>query len=453
MHIKIKKGLDLPFQAPSCEAVEPMRAVTQIGATFGEFGDRLKLLVKSGDHVLIGTPLAEHKDHRGAIFASPACGKVGEIRRGERRRPLALEIEVDEQELFETFAPCDVEKASLQELIDHFKRSGLFFHLRKRPFSQICSPDQLPRSIFVKAIESAPGVPPAELQVEGFEEAFQIGLQALARIGPVHLVHRLNTPCRAFCEAAGVARHTVEGPHPSANPSLHIEAIDPIKSARDVVWTIDVVGAITIGISLTEQRYHKKRVVALAGPGIDPTRLCYVAARQGVRIKDLLLLAGDEGNRAIRHISGDPLTGTVAAERDFLGFEHTVVTALPEPSGRQLLHFMRLGLDKFTATKTYLSRLISPFTRKNPFSFTTQQHGDVRAFIDPSLYDAVMPMKIKVVELVKACLAEDFALADRLGLLGVVKEDFALPTFVCPSKIEMGQIIETALVKRALDET
>ena len=44
--------------------------------------------------------------------------------------------------------------------------------------------------------------------------------------------------------------------------------------------------------------------------------------------------------------------------------------------------------------------------------------------------------------LIKAVLAEDFETAEFLGLLEVDSEDFALPTFVCPSKMEMSDIIK-----------
>ena len=54
-------------------------------------------------------------------------------------------------------------------------------------------------------------------------------------------------------------------------------------------------------------------------------------------------------------------------------------------------------------------------------------------------------------QLVKAVMAEDYELAESLGLLEVVGEDFALPSFVDPSKIEMGEIIDKGLKRYAAD--
>jgi len=48
-------------------------------------------------------------------------------------------------------------------------------------------------------------------------------------------------------------------------------------------------------------------------------------------------------------------------------------------------------------------------------------------------------------------MAEDFDLAEELGFLEVAPEDFALATFVCPSKMEMIGIIEKGLKEYAVD--
>ena len=56
-----------------------------------------------------------------------------------------------------------------------------------------------------------------------------------------------------------------------------------------------------------------------------------------------------------------------------------------------------------------------------------------------------MPMRIPTMHLVRAVQAEDFDLAEELGLLEIDAEDFALPTFICPSKVEMSDIIKRGL--------
>jgi Na+-transporting NADH:ubiquinone oxidoreductase subunit A len=132
---------------------------------------------------------------------------------------------------------------------------------------------------------------------------------------------------------------------------------------------------------------------------------------------------------------------------DFLGFNHTCFSIIPENSKREFFHFLRAGFDKFSATRTYLSGHLKP--PPEGFSFTTNQHGEERAFIDSAVYDRVMPMGIPTMHLLKAIISEDFELAEQLGLLEVVPEDFALSTFICPSKIEMMEIVKEGLHRHA----
>ena len=61
------------------------------------------------------------------------------------------------------------------------------------------------------------------------------------------------------------------------------------------------------------------------------------------------------------------------------------------------------------------------------------------------VYDQVVPMDIYTNFLIKAILAEDIDEAENLGLLEVCGEDFALATFLCPSKTDVSAIIEQGL--------
>lgn len=142
-------------------------------------------------------------------------------------------------------------------------------------------------------------------------------------------------------------------------------------------------------------------------------------------------------------ISGDPLTGEKTTVEDFLGYDHFAFCAIKENFQREFLSFFRLGVDKYSFSRAYLSGHLNPEGRE--YHFTTNQHGEHRAFIDSSLYDEVQPLDVPTMLLVKAVMAEDFDLAETLGLLEVDSEDFALPSFVCPSKIEMIDIIRQGL--------
>jgi len=449
MKIVVKKGLDIPIAGRPEGALQNLPyQPSHVALNLAPFDEvRFRVHVKVGDRVLIGQPLVESKSVPGQMFVSPAAGFVSEIRRGYKRRLLDIVIQVNEQETYEEYGSRDPKKATREELLDLFMRSGIFPHIRLRPFNLIPDPKLTPRAIFVTAIESRPFAPSYEIQVEGKEAYFQAGLDSLRRLttGAVHLIYRDQSPLRIFSGADNVEKHVAAGPHPIGNSSVHIHKIAPIRSPDDYVWSLNALDVLTIGKMVIEGRYLTERVITIAGNGVLPDRRGFFKARMGYPIKDLM--ENRIPNQLVRLISGDPLTGTKVEPVDFVGFADCCLSVIPENYEREPFHFFKLGASKFSATRTYLTGHIKP--PKEGYFFTTNQHGEERAFIDAAVYDRVMPMKIPTMFLIKAILAEDFETAQHLGLLEVVPEDFALSTFIDPSKIDMMDIVKTGLSRYA----
>lgn len=451
VHINVTKGLDIPIKGKPEGKLHPVsanghlvhpRLISLNLTSFDEI--KFKILVEVNDVVKVGQPLLEDKSVPGRMFVSPAGGVVREIRRGLKRSLQHIVIEITHPEQYLDIGSLNPQTDSREQIIQKMMQGGLFAHIGKRPFSQLANPSQTPRAIFVKAIESAPFVPPAEMQVEGHEQYFQSGLDALAKLtdGKVHLVYRKGSPSHAFHSAQNVVKHTAEGPHPVGNQSVHIHEIDPIRSPEDVVWTVNVHDVIAIGYLLTTGKYFVDRIIGIGGPGVLPDKTGFFKARAGYYVDDLIAGRVEKGEQ-LRFISGDVLTGTRVTPESFLGFNHFAFSVIPENVDREFLHFFRLGKNKFTASGAYLSGHLDNKDRE--YAFTTSQHGEQRAFITGDPYKKVMPMNIPTMELVKSVMAEDFELAEVLGLLEVDSEDFALPAFVDPSKIEMVEIVKQGL--------
>jgi len=446
VHIKVKRGLDIPIEGAPYGIANTLPAPKYIAFNFNfsAFEEvKFRLLVGVGDFVTIGQPLAEDKEVAGRMFVSPAAGRVSEIRRGAKRRLLAMIIEVAPHEEYIEQKACDLDQIAPGDLIDLLLRNGLFVHIRVRPFYRLPNPKLAPRAIFIKAIETAPFVPQAEMQVQGREEEFAMGLKALRKLtqGPIHLVYRANTSCRAFLDARECEKHTVEGPHPAGNSSVHIQAIDSIKRPDDVIWTLNTLGVLHIGSFLLHGKLALDRIVAIAGSSVLPEKRQYVRARFGHPVKELL--EGRLGPGPVRCISGDVLTGDIVGMDDFIGFSHTALTVIPDTAERPLLPFCGLGENRYTASHTYLSGFLGWLKRR--FPFTTAQHGERRAFMDARIYEKVIPLRILPLHLIRACMAGDYELAVKYGLLEVAPEDFALAEFVDPSKIEIMDIIRNSL--------
>ncbi len=419
MKIIIKNGLDIPIGGPPSGEVKKPPFPEVVALDLSPFETlSFSLLKKEGEEVKVGEPLAQNKKYPEQIFLSPGSGKIKEIVRGAKRRILSVVIETDGNQ-----TPFKLEKME-----------QLFSHIRMRPGIRVARPDCKPEIIFVKAIESAPFVPPPELEVVGYEEAFAAGLKLLSEWAPVHLVYREGTNCAAFTNAKSVELHSAEGPHPVGNPSVHIAAIHPILKREQVVWSLTVSDVITMGIWATQKTYYHERVISVAGEGIEEDQRGFFRVNRGFPIKNLI-----KENKELRLISGDPLTGTQISPEGFLGFYDSVFCALPEPAPkREFLHFLKLKRKGYTAGKGY-------FLKEKAPKFSTRQRGEERAFVDGTIYDKVMPLPIQTMLFIKALITEQYEKGEALGLLEVLPEDFALPSFICPSKTEMEEIVKEGL--------
>lgn len=423
MDIQIKHGLDIPLEGKGEGEIQDLPLPNLVALDLSPFETlRFTLLKKVGESVQGGEPLAEDKSCPGRTFVAPAAGTIKEIVRGLKRRILSIVIETDSNQNFVKHEPLQKD-----EVIPFLMKGGFLPHIRMRPCNRIAHPDQRPQVIFIQAIESAPYAPSPELHLEGREEAFTEGLKLLSRLCPVHLVYRKGSACSSFTQAPHVEKHTADGPHPIGNPSVHIAALSPILRNDQVIWTLDVPTVIAVGIFAMKGVYDPSIVITLSG---EEKRGVYRVNR-GIQVKALL-----QDKEGVRIISGDPLTGAQVTHEGFLGFYHHAICTLSEGSlKREFLHFLKGFRKGYTATRAY------HFRQKHP-KFTTHQHGEERAFVDSSPYDKVMPLPINTMALIKAVLAEDYEKAEQLGLLEVDPEDFALPAFVCPSKIEMVEIIK-----------
>lgn len=448
VHIVCKKGLDLPFHKPeisedslneaSAKPLSPKRVSLDV-SPFASM--RLKVCVDVGAEVAPGTPLI-HDITKERTLVSHVQGTVIEIQRGLRRIPTRVIIEVSENEHSAKSSPLGpIEKLTKESVIKALAENGFFADIRQRPFDLPAHPKYLPKSIFIQAHLSAPGSAPIEACVHGMENEMRVAIKALNLITPgkVHLVRSKDSKNTFFCDPKPAVPHTTEGPHPSGCPSIHIERIDPIKSLDEVVWTLSAKSLARLGAWLLHGAYSSGTYVHIFDPSFEKSAL--VKAPLGAPIKELLERAEVTLPEGYTLLGGDPLMGTKLTPEDYLPWNVNELYFLPKDDARQTLHFLRLKAQSFSNFKAYLKS-----SRPN---FSTNKHGEERAFVDGAIYDRVMPLKIPTMPLVKAVMAEDFEKATQLGLLEVASEDFALPAFICPSKIEMVEIIRAGLLKLA----
>jgi Na+-transporting NADH:ubiquinone oxidoreductase subunit A len=444
--ITIKHGMNIPLAGGPKSDLAEIPQARVVAVQQEEEGLKVKLLVKEGDAVKRGSPLFVNKRLPELQFCSPASGTVRAIEYGPRRALDRVVIDADttdEAIPFPTYKPDQLLGISRDDALNNLLQSGLLALIRQRPFARIADPAAKPKSIFVNGMNTAPFLPDLHVAVKGQERFFQAGLDVLARLteGPVHLC---LSPAAAHAspavtQAARVKIHTFEGPHPSGNTSVHIFHIDPMEP-HDIVWTIRGVDVLRIGRLFLEGAWPADKVICLAGPGVKPEAAQHYRIKVGTPLSELL--DGRLTDVEQRIIGGDALSGQTLPNTSFLRSANASITVLPEGREQYFLGWMAPGINKYSKSRAYLSGW---FGQRRPWAMDTNLNGSYRSMVLTGLYDKYVPMNMMVDYLVRAVLAHDTDEAIQLGILGTDPEDFALCSFVCPSKMDISGVIKQGL--------
>ena len=441
LHIRIRRGLDLPVAGTPCREMRDAAPVRHVGIAGRDYpGLKLGPLVEVGARVALGEPVLRDRADARIACTAPGAGVVTAIHRGERRtlRSLVIRLEGDEERTFPAYRSAELEGLARETVTAELCDSGLWTSLRARPFNRVATPGTTPFAITVTAIDTNPLAPDPVPTIAGAADAFTDGLRVLSRLtdGMVYVCTVPGAPV-PVPEGPHFIVAEFEGPHPAGLAGTHIHMLCPAGAHR-TVWHAGYQDVIAIGSLFTTGRLATARVVALAGTMVKDPRV--VRTRLGASIEELLdggLNAGEA-----RIVSGSLLGGSAVTDWGaWLGRYDNQVTVMPEGREREFLGWIAPGADKFSVTNAFLSAL----RRRLPFCFSTTQNGSERAMIPIGTYERVMPLDILPTPLLRALLVGDTESAAALGCLELAEEDLSLCTFVCPSKLDYGPALRSVL--------
>jgi len=444
---KLTKGYDVKLAGKTDKFRSPAERSQFYALQPPDFpGIKPKLEVEVGTIVKIGTPLFIDKQNADIKFVAPASGVVSGITRGERRSIQEIIIKTDDRDEYEEFTSYDakkIENATREELIKEMLSGGIWPYIRQRPFSRIADATAQPRDIFIVGMDTAPLAPDYKMLLDGQEDYFALGLKILARLTEGKLFLSVDGSAeerpKAFENLEGVEVHTFAGPHPVGNPSVFMHHVKPIN-VGEIVWYIYAAHVALIGKFFQYGKFPIERLIAVAGSSIREGIRKYYDVRLGLPIQ-ALVNEGALSDENVRYISGNVFSGRKLYENGFMGFYDNLLTVIPESTQRDFFGWLTPGLKDESFSRTFLSR----FFRSDEYVKDTRMHGGKRAFIQTGDYEKLMPMDILPSHLVKAIMAEEIEDMIGLGLLEVDEEDFALCSYICPSKIDFGDYIRQGL--------
>ena len=317
-------------------------------------------------------------------------------------------------------------------MLENILKANIFPLIRQRPFNKVADPNVIPRDIFISGYNTAPISVDLPTIIDAQKDLFQTGLTVLSKLttGSVYLTSE------KVMNFENVTNQTISGPHPAGNVGIQIHHISPLRPS-EVVWVVNAQHVITLGKLFQRGYYDPKCIVSIGGSGATAPQI--VEAVTGASIKSLL---NDQSLvKPVRLISGDVLTGSSVEGNDYLGFYDSSLTIINDEVDRPFLGMLSLGSTstKYSLTNTFLS------FGKQEFDFTTSQNGEPRAMVPLNAWEDVLPMDILPNPLFRAILARDIEEMEQLGIWECDEEDFALCSFACPSKIDVGGVVRQGL--------
>ena len=432
----IKKGLNLPIAGSTSTTDCVQGAAAQQVALLPQeaWGIKVQMLVAVGDQVKVGSPLFCDRRDPDVIFTSPAAGTVAAVNRGARRAVQSVVVDVAN---FDEHAEMPSSDGSRASLVATLAASGLWPNLRQRPFDKVALSGTTPQAIFVTATDTNPlAVDPLHL-VAGREADVQAGLKAMLTLsgGKVYLNTDGANDWSAFL-VEGVEQHGFKGPHPAGNAGVHINALHPVNLERNV-WHVDVQNLADMGAYLNSGKVPTARKVAVVGPAASKSEI--VETQRGASMN----VFSSYANSTVRFVSGSLLAGATAnpgEEKGFLGRFAQQVSIVDDTPEREFINWMKPIGSRWSMSGTYLAKFV-----KKSFTTDTDLNGGERAIVPIGSYEKVMPFDIMPTQLIKALASNDVTMAEKLGVLEIVEEDIALCQYVCPSKVDITDMLRTML--------
>ncbi|MUP44296.1 Na(+)-translocating NADH-quinone reductase subunit A [Gramella sp. BOM4] len=435
--IRIKRGLTLRLEGEAeKELVKAPRSKT-FAIKPPDFHTHVpKMVVKEGAKLLAGDELFYSKYTDQVRFTSPVSGVLKEIKRGDKRKILEVIIEADAENVYRDFGKMDASRADAKDIRERILESGCGAFINQRPYDIVADPKDTPKAIFISAVTTAPLAASKGFLVKDKLEAFQEGINALAKLTPgkVHLSVDEES-AQYLSNIKGVELHHVKGPHPAGNVGVQIHKIDPINRGERV-WTIGVEDVAIIGNVFLTGEYRAERTIALTGSEAKDRK--YYQTFIGSNVADIIGTASED----TRIISGNVLTGTKLSNGQYIGFYDNELTLIPEGNQYRMFGWLPFTYNNIHSnSRTSLSWMFP----KRKYTPTTNLHGEERALVVTGEMEEVLPMDVYPMQLIKACMAGDIEKMENLGIYEVAPEDFALVEYVNTSKLEIQEVIRLGL--------
>ncbi|MBT8410323.1 MAG: Na(+)-translocating NADH-quinone reductase subunit A [Octadecabacter sp.] len=406
-------GLTLTFPSPAVDGLTPARVITQEAGIRPSTGQTLRVtpLVKEGDLVAQGAPVACLRDAPNVQFVAPMAARVARITLEAGRK--ISEIVLFREDGGDVRRHDVAKAANAANLRSLMQGAGVWPWLQRRPFGGMPATEERPAAIVVMAVDTRPFAPDPRPALEGREDAFARGLKALALLseGPVLLCQPAGAALMdASAFGQDLRRVDCGTRHPQGAAGIQIHSHAP-ATLDAPVWDIHAEDVAALGDLLQTGVLPMTRLVQIAGAGLREARL--VRTQQGADLRELTQHEALPGPQ--RLLSGSPIDGQDA---HWLAPRHRQITVLPTPAPQKPLHWFAAALTRSGTPMPVI-----------PTAALSQAFG------------AALP----AVPFIRALTAGDDEMAMKLGLLSLLEEDIGLADYVVGGDAHLANMLRGML--------
>ena len=438
MNIKIKKGYDIKLVGNAQKEVQEINTSYYALKPTDFHGLLPKLSARVGDKVKRGAPVFFDKKREYVKIPSPVSGTITEIIRGAKRKMLEIKIEADGSNDFVSFTKAQPSTLDTKAIKEQLIESGLWSLVRQRPYNIVANPEDKPKSVFISGFDSAPLANDLDFSLAGQEDAFQAGVDALAKLtdGKVNLGISFKTSS-FLNNIKNVEINTFYGPHPAGNVGIQIHHVSPINKG-EIVWVVQAQDVATIGNLFLTGEYKPEIIIALAGSEVKKPQ--YYKVNRGACVSEIIEEKLKTEN-PVRIISGNVLTGSNIGPKGSLSYYHNSLTVIPEGKVFEFFGWLIPSPKKHSFYRTAFSWL----NPNKEYTLNTNMNGGERAFVFTGQMEKVFPMDIYPIQLIKSIMVNDIDMMENLGIYEVDEEDIALCEYISTSKINIQKVLRQGL--------
>ena len=414
----MKGGLDVPLHG-SVKNNNLDTIYTKFSAVLADdyFGLKPKILVREGDHVLIGAPLLEDKTNPGFTVNSPVNGVIHEINRGEKRALVSIVINKTNDD--------SVAFDQSNNKLENLRNASLWDSFRERPFNRVPNINTRPDFLFINACK-ADGLEASPNQILEVEaENFLAGIKFL--IDALGCEINLCSYSNIYIGELDVNQYVVEGKYPAGNSSIHIQNIKPLTK-NTKTWTINWQDVVRIGNSVKSGNFCFDKYVSICGPACEEPKI--VKTNLGANMEELT--AGTLSTN-LRKVSGSLLYGRSGdSYSDYLTRYSNQISLVSDERKATFFNWLQPGLENHSNSNVFLSSFLKP----EKFNFDTNINGGYRAIVPIGVFDEVNPYEIDSTLFLKSLAIGDLVALRELGIFDLSDEDMGIFSYVCPSKYD-----------------